>query len=87
MDEDWDNALEWLDQFMIGQASLQAMQFFLMFTLAQLGVLAKYDPEQADLMLQKFERDITDVEDAAENLSQVCKNIASNVRLNLLKET
>lgn len=80
------NGYDWLAQFMEAQASLQAMQFFLTFTLGQLGAIASLDPERAEEMLAKFQIDVQDVIAATNNLGSVCDNIMANVQSNLSKE-
>jgi hypothetical protein len=74
---------EWLDKFMQAQAALQAQQFFLLFSLGQLGAVARYDRERAAALAVCVKTDIADVEDAAAALARTARNIVANVEHNL----
>ena len=73
---------EWIDEFMVTQAELQAQQFFLCFTLGQIGAVGQYDPGAALDMMDAVAIDVADVLLAADKLRDVSLAIAANAREN-----
>lgn len=75
--------MEWLEKFMTAQGAVMANSLFLTFGIGQAGAVLAVDIDTAEKMVAVLREDVDDLEQAANELVRVTRDIVANAERNV----